>query len=82
MIAQVQIYNMQRSMRRESLFDFLGDNCDDTVECYQTATYEFLEVSNDTLHLILSDESDVNEGIIFLDSDSTIIISYNRGKRT
>ena len=27
-----------------ALFDFLGDNCDDTVECYQTATYEFLEV--------------------------------------
>ena len=64
-----------------AFFDFLGDNCDDTVECYQTATYEFLEVSNDTLHLILSDESDVNEGIIFLDSDSTIIISYSRGSR-
>ena len=51
-----------------SFFDYLGDFCDDTVECYQTATYEFLEISSDTLHLILSDERKLEFTLIKLTS--------------
>ena len=32
-----------------SFFDFLGDNCDDTTDCYSFDLYEIVEVSSDTL---------------------------------
>ena len=38
-----------------SFFDYLGDNCDDTVECYSVQTFDLVEMSSDTL-LIMADE--------------------------
>ena len=35
-----------------TFFDFLGDNCDDTVSCYATNTYELAESVSYT-HLTL-----------------------------
>ena len=38
-----------------TFFDFLGDNCDDTVQCYSKDIYELTEVTVDTF-LIITDE--------------------------
>ncbi len=59
-----------------SFFDFLGDNCDDTTDCYSFDLYEIVEVSSDTLLIMTDGDSDIDNGMILLDSDSLMIVSY------
>lgn len=60
-----------------SFFDYLGDNCDDTVECYSFQTFDLMEMSSDTLLIMADEESDVTNGIVYIASDSLIIVSYD-----
>ena len=65
-----------------SFFDFLGDNCDDTVECYSVQTFDLMEMSSDTLLIMADEESDVTNGIVYIASDSLIIVSYDSNNGT
>ena len=38
-----------------TFFDFLGDNCDDTVQCYSEDIYELTEITSDTFLIITHD---------------------------
>ena len=60
-----------------SFFDYLGDNCDDTVECYSFQTFDLMEMSSDTLLIMADEESDVTNGIVYIASDSLIIVLYD-----
>ena len=60
-----------------SFYDFLGDNCDDTVGCYLAHFYELMEHSEDTLLIMADGDSELNNGMIVLESDSLIIVSYD-----
>jgi len=62
-----------------SIFDFLGDICDDTVGCYSSQSFELMSVSTDTLSFLANETSDINDGMIQIVSDSLILVSYNSG---
>ena len=57
-------------------FDFLGDNCDDTVSCYAQDSYELTEVTADTFLIVSQDGSYITGGELYLKGDSSITLSY------
>ena len=57
-------------------FDFLGDNCDDTVSCYVQDFYELTELTADTFLIVSQDGSYITDGELYLDGDSSITLSY------
>ena len=59
-----------------SFFDFLGDGCDDTVECYAANIYELTELSEDTFLIIPNDGSGITNGELYLDGDSSFTLTY------
>jgi hypothetical protein len=59
-----------------TFFDFLGDNCDDTVSCYAKDSYELTEVTADTFLIVSQDGSYIMGGELYLNVDSSITLSY------
>ena len=59
-----------------TFFDFLGDNCDDTVSCYAQDSYELTEVTADTFLIVSQDGSYITGGELYLKGDSSITLSY------
>jgi hypothetical protein len=59
-----------------TFFDYLGDECDDTVGCYATNTYELTELSQDTFLIVSEVGSSITNGEIYLDGDSSITLTY------
>jgi hypothetical protein len=59
-----------------TFFDFLGDNCDDTVSCYAQDSYELTEVTADTFLIVSQDGSYISDGELYLNGDSSITLSY------
>ena len=55
-----------------TFFDFLGDNCDDTVKCYSEDIYELTEVTSDTFLIITYEGSNITNGEVYLTGDSVI----------
>ena len=60
-----------------TFYDYLGDNCDDTVECYSKHVYDLTELSEDTLLIMAEGKVDITNGVITFASDSIISISYD-----
>ena len=60
-----------------SIFDFLGDSCDDTVSCYSIKVFDISESSIDTILNISNEDSDISNGIVQIISDSLIVVSYD-----
>ena len=59
-----------------TLFDYLGDSCDDTVDCYSSNTYGLTELSQDTFLIISEDGSSITNGEIYLHGDSSLTLTY------
>ena len=60
-----------------TFYDYLGDSCDDTVECYSRHAYELSELSQDTLLIMADGDVDITNGMISFVSDSIIRVSYD-----
>ncbi len=60
-----------------TFFDFLGDNCDDTVKCYSKDTYALTEVTSDTFLIITDEESNITNGELFITGDTVIAVSFD-----
>ena len=60
-----------------TIFDYLGDDCDDTVACYNTHTYELSEITQDSFLIISEAGSVIVDGMINIDEDSTMMFSYS-----
>tara|TARA_B100000959_G_scaffold254004_1_gene285349 strand:+ start:147 stop:1142 length:996 start_codon:yes stop_codon:yes gene_type:complete len=60
-----------------SIFDFLGDSCDDTVSCYSIKVFDISESSIDTILNMSNEDSDISNGIVQIISDSLIVVSYD-----
>ena len=56
-----------------SFFDYLGDECDDTVSCYQAESFELMNSSIDT---ILEFDNEIINGLLHIVSDSSLLITY------
>ena len=67
---------------RISLFDYLGDECDDTVECYLVESFDIKESSIDTVLDFYSENVEISNGTIHLVSDSLILIFYDQDNGT
>ena len=59
-----------------TFFDYLGDNCDDTVGCYTTQTYELSEITQDSFLIVPETGNVIIDGIINIDSDSIMTLTY------
>jgi len=59
-----------------TFFDFLGDNCDDTVSCYAKDSYELTEVTSDTFLIITHEGSNITDGEVYLSGDTLITVSF------
>ncbi len=59
-----------------SIFDYLGDSCDDTVECYSVKSFNIIESFEDTTINFSSGNNEIVDGIIHVKSDSTILVRY------
>ena len=59
-----------------SFFDYLGDICDNTDNCYSTESFELMETAVDTILSISNDGNEISDGFVYIDSDSSITISY------
>jgi hypothetical protein len=59
-----------------TFFDYLGDDCDDTVSCYAKDSYELTEVTADTFLIVSQDGSYITGGELYLNVDSSITLSY------
>ena len=60
-----------------SIFDFLGDSCDDTVSCYSIKVFDISESSIDTILNMSNEDSDISNGVVQIISDSLIVVSYD-----
>jgi hypothetical protein len=60
-----------------TFYDYLGDDCDDTVECYISHSYELAVLTNDTLLIMAEGNVEMTNGIVFMASDSVLNISYD-----
>ena len=60
-----------------SIFDFLGDSCDDTVSCYSIKVFDISESSIDSILNMSNEDSDISNGIVQIISDSLIVVSYD-----
>ena len=61
-----------------SIFDYLGDSCDDTVGCYSIKVFDISNLSADTILNISNENSGISNGTVEIISDSLIIISYDQ----
>ena len=59
-----------------TLFDYLGDSCDDTVDCYSSNTYGLTELSQDTFLIISEEGSSITNGEIYMHGDSSLTLTY------
>ena len=59
-----------------SFFDYLGDECDDTVSCYQTESFELMDSSIDTILEFDNENNEIINGILHIVSDTSILITY------
>ena len=60
-----------------SIFDYLGDSCDDTVGCYAIDVFDISNLLGDTILNISNENSEISNGTIQIISDSLIILSYD-----
>ena len=60
-----------------SFFDYLGDLCDDKVNCYSSQSFELIESSVDTILIISNEDSEISNGLVHIVSDSSILVSYD-----
>ena len=65
-----------------TFFDYLGDNCDDTVGCYATHTYELSEITQDSFLIVPETGNVIIDGIINIDSDSLMTLTYTTDNGT
>ena len=63
-----------------TFFDYLGDNCDDTVGCYATQTYELSEITQDSFLIVPETGSVIMDGTINIDGDSLMTMTYTTDK--
>ena len=61
-----------------SFFDYLGDSCDDTVECYLVESFDIKESSIDTVLDFSGENANISNGAVYIISDSLIVISYDQ----
>ena len=61
-----------------SIFDYLGDSCDDTVECYLVESFDITKSSIDTIFNFSGENVNVSNGSVHIISDSLIVISYDQ----
>ena len=61
-----------------SFFDYLGDSCDDTVECYLVESFDITESSIDTVLDFFAENVNISNGTVHIVSDSLILISYDQ----
>ncbi len=61
-----------------SFFDYLGDFCDDTVECYLVESFDITETSLDTVLNFSGENFNVSNGVVHIVSDSLIVVSYDQ----
>ncbi len=59
-----------------TLIDYLGDSCDDTVDCYSSNTYGLTELSQDTFLIISEEGSSITNGEIYMHGDSSLTLTY------
>ena len=59
-----------------SFFDYLGDLCDNTNNCYSVESFELIETAVDTILSINNDDNEIINGFVYIDSDSSIVVSY------
>ena len=59
-----------------TLFDYLGDSCDDTVDCYSSNIYGLIELSQDTFLIIFEEGSSITNGEIYMHGDSSLTLTY------
>ena len=60
-----------------SFFDYLGDECDDTVDCYASQSFELVESSIDTILEISNEDSEIINGFLHILSDSSVLVTYD-----
>ena len=60
-----------------SIFDYLGDSCDDTVGCYAINIFDISNLLGDTILNISNENSEISNSIIQIISDSLVILSFN-----
>ena len=65
-----------------TFFDYLGDNCDDTVGCYATYAYELSEITQDSFLLLPEIGNPIVDGIINIDSDTLMTLTYTTDNST
>ena len=59
-----------------TLIDYLGDSCDDTVDCYSSNTYGLTELSQDTFLIISEEGSSITNGEIYMHGDRSLTLTY------
>mgnify|MGYP001257420317 CR=1 FL=1 len=57
-------------------FDYLGDECDDTVSCYQAESFELMDSSTDTILKFDNEDSEIINGLFHILSDSSVVVTY------
>ena len=59
-----------------SFYDYLGDECDDTVDCYLFQSFELMETPTDSILDILNEDSEIINGLLHIVSDSSTLVTY------
>ena len=60
-----------------SIFDYLGDICDDTVNCYSSDVFTLIESSEDTILNIADEDDEILNGYLHIVSDTLISVYYD-----
>ena len=60
-----------------TLFDYLGDNCDDTVGCYSSVIYEIEQINQDSFYILSNNETRITDGVFSIDSDKLMTLAYS-----
>ena len=71
-IQYLTIYN-----NKISIFDYLGDICDDTVNCYSSDVFALIESSEDTILNIADEDDEIVNGSLHIVSDTLISVYYD-----
>tara|TARA_S200000501_G_scaffold363266_1_gene393954 strand:+ start:81019 stop:82572 length:1554 start_codon:yes stop_codon:yes gene_type:complete len=62
---------------RITFFDYLGDNCDDTVGCYALEIYDIEELTKDSFNILPNIQNKITDGIFSIDSNNLMTLSYS-----
>ena len=60
-----------------TLFDYLGDNCDDTVGCYSSEIYDIEQINQDSFYILSNNETKITDGVFSIDSNKLMTLAYS-----